>query len=65
MELLLIQRIPKNRVTYAQLAKGKKLEKVLEVKPAVEDFKKFTYVGKPYKHVDAKLKVTGQAKVCR
>jgi isoquinoline 1-oxidoreductase len=53
---------PKNRVTYAQLAKGKRLEKVLDVKPAVEDFKKFTYVGKPYKHSDARLKVTGQAK---
>jgi len=53
---------PKNRVTYAQLAKGKKLEKVLEVKPALEDYKKFTYVGKPYKHVDAKIKVTGEAK---
>jgi nicotinate dehydrogenase subunit B len=53
---------PKNRVTYAQLAKGRKLEKFLDVKPAVEDFTKFTYVGKPYKHSDAKLKVTGQAK---
>jgi nicotinate dehydrogenase subunit B len=53
---------PKNRVTYAQLVKGRKLEKYLDVKPAVEDFTKFTYVGKPYKHSDAKLKVTGQAK---
>lgn len=53
---------PNNKVSFAQLAKGKKLEKFLETKPAVEDFTKFTYVGKPYKHVDAKLKVTGQAK---
>jgi isoquinoline 1-oxidoreductase len=53
---------PKNRVSYAQLAKGKKLERVLDLKPEVEDFKKFTYVGKPYKHADAKEKVTGQAK---
>jgi nicotinate dehydrogenase subunit B len=53
---------PKNNVTYAQLAKGRKIEKYLDVKPAVEDFTKFTYVGKPYKHSDAKLKVTGQAK---
>lgn len=53
---------PKNKVSYAQLAKGKKLEKFLETKPGVEDYTKFTYVGKPYKHVDAKLKVTGQAK---
>ena len=45
-----------------QLAKGKKLEKYLDVKPSVEDYTKFTYVGKPYKHSDAYLKVTGQAK---
>ena len=53
---------PKNTVTYAQLAKGRKLEKYLDVKPAVEDYTKFTFVGKPYKHSDADLKVTGQAK---
>lgn len=53
---------PKNKVTYSQLAKGKKLEKYLDVKPSVEDYTKFTYVGKSYKHSDAKLKVTGQAK---
>ena len=53
---------PKNTVTYAQLTKGKKLEKYLDVKPSVEDYTKFTYVGKSYKHSDAKLKVTGEAK---
>ena len=53
---------PKNRVSYAQLAKGKKLEKYLDVKPSVEDYTKFTYVGKSYKHSDAQVKVTGQAK---
>jgi nicotinate dehydrogenase subunit B len=53
---------PKKRVSYAQLAKGKKLEKYLDVKPLVEDYSKFTYVGKPYKHADARVKVTGEAK---
>lgn len=53
---------PKNSVSYALLAKGKKLERYLDVKPPVEDFTKFTYVGKPYKHSDARLKVTGAAK---
>lgn len=53
---------PKNRITYAQLAKGKKLEKNIDVKLSVEDYTKFTYVGSSYKHSDAKLKVTGQAK---
>jgi nicotinate dehydrogenase subunit B len=53
---------PKNSVTYAELAKGKKLEKYLDVKPPVEDYSKFTYVGKPLKHSDAYNKVTGKAK---
>ena len=53
---------PKNAITYAQLTKGKKLEKYLDVKPSVEDYTKFTYVGKSYKHSDANLKVTGEAK---
>ena len=52
----------KNRVSYAQLAQGKKLEKYLDVKPSVEDYTKFTFVGKSYKRSDSRLKVTGQAK---
>ena len=53
---------PKRTASYASLAKGKKLEKYLDVKPAPEDYTKFTYVGKPLKHSDARIKVTGQAK---
>lgn len=53
---------PGKKVSYAQLAKGKKIEKSLDVKPSVEDYTKFTYVGKPFKHVDANIKVTGEAK---
>ena len=53
---------PENKVTYAQLTKGKKIEKYLDVKPKPEDYTKFTYVGKPYKRNDSILKVTGQAK---
>jgi nicotinate dehydrogenase subunit B len=53
---------PRNKITYAQLSKGKKLEKFLDVKPPVEDYTKFTYVGKPYKHADGNAKVTGEAK---
>jgi nicotinate dehydrogenase subunit B len=52
---------PGKRVTYAELAKGKKLEKYLDVKPPVEDYTQFTYVGTPYKHSDARDKVTGRA----
>jgi isoquinoline 1-oxidoreductase len=53
---------PKKSVSYSQLTKGKRIEKFLDVKPAVEDYTKFTYVGKSYKHSDAKIKVTGEAK---
>jgi isoquinoline 1-oxidoreductase len=53
---------PKNSVSYAELTKGKKIEKFLDVKPSVEDYTKFTYVGRSYNHSDATLKVTGEAK---
>ena len=62
MDVIVDTKNPKNSVSYAQLAKGKKLEKFLDVKPPVEDYTKFTYVGKSYKHSDARLKVTGEAK---
>ena len=52
----------RNTISYAQLTRGKKIEKYLDVKPAVEDYKKFTYVGKPFKRTDSHQKVTGQAK---
>jgi nicotinate dehydrogenase subunit B len=52
----------KNSVSYAQLTKGKKIEKFLDVKPQPEDYSKFTIVGKSFKHSDGNLKVTGAAK---
>jgi isoquinoline 1-oxidoreductase len=52
----------KNKVTYGELAKGQKLEKYLDVKPSVEEYTKFTYVGNPYNRVDSYEKVTGKAK---
>jgi nicotinate dehydrogenase subunit B len=48
-------------ISYSKLTKGKRIEKYLDVKPAVEDFSRFTYVGKSYNHSDAILKVTGAA----
>lgn len=53
---------PGKKIGYGQIAKGKKIEKHLDSKPPVEDYTKFTYVGKPFKRSDAKSKVTGQAK---
>jgi nicotinate dehydrogenase subunit B len=52
----------KNSVSYSQLARGKKIEKFLDKKPPVEDYTKFTYVGKSYLRQDSRLKVTGEAK---
>jgi nicotinate dehydrogenase subunit B len=53
---------PSSSVTYGELTKGRKLEKFLDTKPSVEDYTKFTYVGKPYHRLDSRLKVTGEAK---
>jgi nicotinate dehydrogenase subunit B len=52
----------KSRVSYGELTKGKRIEKHLDGKTAVKDYTKFKYVGKPYLHQDAKVKVTGEAK---
>ena len=39
---------PKNQVTYAQLAKGKRIEKHLKEKPALKDVSEFTVIGKSF-----------------
>jgi isoquinoline 1-oxidoreductase len=49
-------------VSYAELTKGKKLERFLDTKPSAEDYTKYTLSGKSYKHADAVEKVTGKAK---
>jgi nicotinate dehydrogenase subunit B len=52
---------PKNKVSYAQLAKGQKIEKHIDTKAPVIDYTKFNYTGKSYNHSDGILKVTGKA----
>ena len=52
----------KKTVTYAQLTKGKKIEKFLDTKPSMLDHTKFKAIGKSYKRTDSVLKVTGEAK---
>ncbi len=52
----------KSKVSYGELAKGKRIEKHLDGKPELKDYKKFKYVGKPYLHQDSRIKVTGEAK---
>jgi len=51
-----------NKATYAELAKGQKIERHIEGKPQVKDFSEYRVVGKPFLHRDAREKVTGEAK---
>lgn len=51
-----------NSVTYGELAMGKKIERHLEGKPELKDYRQFRYTGKPFLHQDALEKVTGKAK---
>jgi isoquinoline 1-oxidoreductase len=50
------------QVTYAQLAKGKRIERFMEEKPAVKDPSQFKIMGKSYPRIDSMEKVTGRAK---
>jgi nicotinate dehydrogenase subunit B len=52
----------KRTISYAQLARGRRIEKFLDVKPSMEDFTKFKEIGKSYNRKDSILKVTGEAK---
>jgi isoquinoline 1-oxidoreductase len=52
----------KSNVSYGELAKGKRIEKHLDGKPELKDYTKFKYVGKPFLHQDARIKVTGEAR---
>ena len=50
------------RVTYAQLAKGKTIQRRAKGKPALKTISEFNIVGKPVLRRDAIEKVTGKAK---
>ena len=52
----------RNKVSYGELTRGKRIEKHLDGKAALKDYTKFKYVGKPYNHQDSRIKVTGGAK---
>jgi nicotinate dehydrogenase subunit B len=49
-------------VTYAELTKGKTIERHLKGKPALKPPTEFTVIGKPFLRTDALKKVTGRAK---
>jgi len=52
----------RRNVTYAQLAKGKRIERRLEQEPQVKSVPELDIIGKPHNRRDALEKVTGKAK---
>lgn len=52
----------RKKVSYAQLAKGKKIAKLLKNTAALKNVSEYTVIGKPIKRMDAIGKVTGKAK---
>ncbi len=53
---------PEKKVSYADLVKGKRIERKLENQPALKSPSEFTISGKPMARADGLVKVTGQAK---
>ncbi len=52
----------KSKVSYGELARGKRIVKHLDAKPELKDYTKFKFIGNPYLHQDSRIKVTGEAK---
>jgi len=50
------------KVTYAQLVKGKRIERRLEQEPQVKTVSELNIIGKPHNRIDAVDKVTGKAR---
>ena len=55
------QKDPARRLTYGQLAKGRRIERHLEQKPPLKDVSAFRVIGKPVNRRDGRDKVTGKA----
>jgi len=51
-----------NKVTYAQLAQGKRIERRLEQEPQIKTVGQYNLIGKSINRLDAVEKVTGKAK---
>ncbi len=55
------QQNPKSRMTYGQLAKGQKIERHVQSKPALKDPAQYKIAGQPRTRRDGEAKVTGKA----
>ena len=51
-----------HKVTYAQLTKGKRIQRRLEQKPQIKTVGQYNLIGKPVNRLDSREKVTGEAK---
>jgi len=60
--VVFVQKKPDKKVSYAQLTKGKKVERHLAKKPPIKHYSKHTISGKPTDRLDSRQKVTGEAK---
>jgi isoquinoline 1-oxidoreductase len=52
----------RKKVSFAELAKGEKIERNLTKKPPIKHYSKHTISGKPTDRMDSEQKVTGEAK---
>jgi isoquinoline 1-oxidoreductase len=60
--IIFVTKNPEKKVSYAQLTKGKKIERHLEKKPPIKHYSQHTISGKPTDRLDGLTKVTGEAK---
>ncbi len=59
--VIFIKNRPGKKVSYGELAKGKKIDRYLDEKPDFKDYSEFKLIGKPLYRRDAVEKVTGEA----
>ena len=60
--VIFVKNRPSQKVSYAELTKGKKIDHYLKDKPVFKDYSEFKLIGKSFHHQDAVEKVTGEAK---
>lgn len=60
--IILNKNNPEEMISYADLAKGKEIDRHLEEKPDIKHYSQHTISGEPTDRMDARQKVTGEAK---
>ncbi|UCC40194.1 MAG: xanthine dehydrogenase family protein molybdopterin-binding subunit [Candidatus Aminicenantes bacterium] len=60
--IIYVKNKAEKKVSYGQLAKGKKIERYLEKKPSIKHYSKHTVSGKPTDRLDGRQKITGEAR---